>query len=528
MTRSGSAARGRIARWGILGLLCLTGCGGTGRRITFDPRGRIETPGSQPLVGTAREPSTGNGARTPPSPRPGDTVPASYRRRTHDVARVALEEEGEPQTPVVAMAEWLEDREGAEPSPVAAGGLAPLSLEDLRQIAVSRNPTLEQARAQVAQAQGNWLQAGLYPNPTVGYDGGANNAPFDAHGGFVSQNIVLGDKLGLNRAVASCDVQRAQWEAQAQRLRVVNDIEIRYVAALGAQRQVAVTSELLKFASEGVRISEKLLEGEQVARADVLQARLQQSQTRILLRNAEVQAHAAWKQLGTILGWNDFPLRPLEGDLEDPVLGVEWESAYGELIGGSPLIHAARSRAAAAMVQVRREQAEPIPNLQVTGSVGRDFLTPQFMMYGLQVGVALPVFDRNQGNIAAATAELATAQAEVSRLELSLRDQLATTFQRYESAHNEVETYRDSILPTARDNLQLTQQGYEEGEFDLLRVLTARRDLTEANINYVKSLTELRIAVIEIRGMLLTGGLDAAQSNPIGSNGAGQTSGAGN
>lgn len=526
MTRLGNAARTRWARWGILGLMCLTGCGGTGRRITFDPRGRIDAAGSQPLVGGAREPSTGNGSRAATSPKPGDTVTASDRHRTHEVARVALEEDGEPGAPVVAMAEWL--AEGGEKAPVAAGGPAPLSLEDLRQIAVSRNPTLEQARAQVAQAQGNWLQAGLYPNPTVGYEGAANNAPFDAHGAFVSQNIVLGDKLGLNRAVASCDVQRAQWEAQAQRLRVVNDIEIRYVAALGAQRQVAVTSELLKFASEGVRISEKLLEGEQVARADVLQARLQQSQTRILLRNAEVQAHAAWKQLGTIIGWNDFPLTPLEGNLEDPVPDVEWESAYGELVGGSPLIHAARSRSAAAMAQVRREQAEPIPNLQVTGSVGRDFLTPQFMMYGLQVGVALPVFDRNQGNIAAATAELATAQAEVSRLELSLRDQLAAAFQRYESARNEVETYRDSILPTARDNLDLTQHGYEEGEFDLLRVLTARRDLTEANINYVKALTELRIAVVEIRGMLLTGGLDATQSNPIGSNGAGQTSGAGN
>lgn len=402
-----------------------------------------------------------------------------------------------------------------------------LTLSELEQLALARNPTLQQAEGLLQQARGNWVQVGLYPNPVVGYSGGANNQPFDAQMAFVSQNIVTAGKLALNRDVATCDVERAQWELQAQHLRVMNEIQMRYVAVLGAQRQIAVTEELLNYAEESVRITEQLLEAEQVARVDVLQARLQRSQTQLLVQNSRYRAEAAWKQLGNAIGWPDLPVRPLEGQLEDAVPDVEWEAAWQQLSSGSPQLLAARARASAARAQVQREMVQPTPDLQLMGSVGRDFAAPQFMMYGLQIGVALPIFDRNQGNITAAQAELVTAEAEVRRLELSLRDRLSLCYQRYETASNEVAIYREMMLPTAESNLKLTQLGYEGGELDFLRVLTARRDLTEAIVNFVRALTDLRIAIIEIQGMVLTGGLDAIEFTATPSNSAGRTTGPG-
>lgn len=402
-----------------------------------------------------------------------------------------------------------------------------LTLDELQQLAISGNPTLRQAQALLQQAQGNWLQVGLYPNPVVGYDGSGNNGPFDQQGGFIAQNIVTANKLELNRAVACHDVQRAQWEAEAQKLRVVNEIRIRYIAALGAQRQVDVAEELLQVADEGVKISEQLLEGEQVSRADVLQARLQRNQTALILRNAQYRAAATWKQLGNAIGRPDFPVRPLEGTLEETAADVDWDFAWQQLVNENPMLHAARARAAAAVAQVRREEVQPVPDLQVMGNVWNDSIRPPSMMYGLSIGVTLPVFDRNQGNITAAVGELRAAQSEVNRLELTLRDRLAETYQRYQAARNQVQTYRESILPTAEENLSLTLKAYEEGELDFLRVLTARRDLFQANIDYVNSLTELQISRIEIEGLQLTGGLEPVLSNPTPANQAGQTNGAG-
>lgn len=428
-------------------------------------------------------------------------------------------EEPSSQSPLTA-AEHITDEHLSRPadSPL-------LSLEELQQLAITGNPTLRQAQANLQQAQGNWLQAGLYPNPVVGYNGTGNNGPFDAQGGFISQNIVTANKLGLNRDVASHDVQRAQWEAEAQRIRVINEIRIRYVTVLGAQRQVAVAEDLLRVADQGVKISEQLLQGEQVSKADVLQARLQRNQTTLILQNARFRESMAWKQLGNVIGWPNLPIRPLEGTLEEEFPEVDWSFAWQQLLNENPLLQAARSRAAAAVVQVHREEVQPIPDLQVMGNIWNDAIRPPSVMYGLNIGVALPIFDRNQGNITAAIGELHAAQSEVSRLELSLRDRLAETFQRYQSARNQVQAYRETILPTANENLSLTLNAYEEGEFDFVRVLTARRDLFQANIDYVTALTELNIAMIEIQGMQLTGGLEPIDSHPIPANQAGQTTG---
>ncbi|HQX50450.1 MAG TPA: TolC family protein [Planctomycetaceae bacterium] len=428
---------------------------------------------------------------------------------------------------IVLTASVTEIDEASNHSGLTPDSTASISLSDLQQMALSRNPTLSQAHALIQQAQGNWVQSGLYPNPVIGYDGNGNNGLFDAQGAYISQSFVTAGKLKLNRAVASHDVQRARQEAHAQNLKVMNEIAVRYTVALGAQRRVATTEELLKIAEDGVKTSERLFEGEEVSRADVLQARLHLNQTLVHLRDASYTSDAAWKQLGNVVGWPELPPSRLEGHLEDDVPDIDADVAWQHLLDGNPLLYAARSRASAARIQVRREEVQPYPDVKVTAGAWHDRISPPNAMLGVNVGIGLPVFDRNQGNIRAATGELIAAESEVARLELVLRDAMAAAYQRYQSARNQVQTYHDLILPTAEENLALTLKGYEAGELDFMRVLTARRDLFEARGNYITSLTDLKVSAIEIRGMLLTGGLDAVESRRTQSNAAGQTNGAG-
>src|SRR5438874_4985011 len=77
-----------------------------------------------------------------------------------------------------------------------------LTLADLEQAAVNANPTLAQAAAQVEAARGRTLQSGLYPNPTVGYQGDeiGVNGTAGFQGVFIDQLIITGGKLRLNRA----------------------------------------------------------------------------------------------------------------------------------------------------------------------------------------------------------------------------------------------------------------------------------------------------------------------------------------
>jgi outer membrane protein, heavy metal efflux system len=383
-----------------------------------------------------------------------------------------------------------------------------LSLDVLSQWAEMHNPTLRQAALAIQAARGRRYQAGLYPNPTLGYVGSeiGNEGQAGQQGGFVGQTIVTGHKLSVNRAVATREVEQSLWTYEARQLRVFNDVALRHAEALGAERIMVLTEELERVATEGVEVSRRLFESGQVGRADVLQAEIQRNQIRILRQTAESNAEAARRRLAHIVGLSELPDQPLVGELEGPATPFDFDQVWNQLLTASPQVMVARAAAERARMQQQVERLRPVPNLELYGSVQRDNVTDD-VIYGAQFGMAIPLFDGNQGNMAAAQAEYARARAELERLTLSLRDELAEVWQRYQIARAEVERFREEIIPSAEENLRLTEEGYRLGELDFLRVLTARQTYFQTNVDYRRSLIDLRQAEILISGLLLTGGL---------------------
>jgi len=129
----------------------------------------------------------------------------------------------------------------------------------------------------------------------------------------------------------------------------------------------------------------------------------------------------------------------------------------------------------------------------------------------LDVFQASAFFDRNQGNIYRAQAEIRQACAEVERVRLVLQDLLTEAFRRYRTARDQVSSLRDNILPDAKETLQLTTEGYKQGEFGIWEILSARQTYFESSLAYVEALTELQKVSTEINGLQLTGGLNPAE-----------------
>ena len=383
-----------------------------------------------------------------------------------------------------------------------------LTLAELEAAALSANPTLRGAAAAVEKARGIHTQVGLYPNPTVGLmaedvgeDGSAGQ-----HGVFASQTFVTADKLRLNRAVESWEVEGLRHRTEAQRLRVLNGVRRQFFVALGAQRRLELAEELVTLAEEGLAAAEDLFAAEQVARPDVLQVEIQLGEVRITRRDAELEFEGAWRRLVALAGLPDRPVGRLDGELEGTVEGHEFEALFAELLAASPELAAARARVSRARAAICRQRAQPVPNVLTQASLAYGFGGDE-PIGGLQVGVPLPVFNDNRGNVATAVADLHRAAAEVNRLELSLRARLADALRDYRRATNRVERYSDDVLPAARENLDLTEEGYRAGEFDVVRVFTARRSLFEAELARVAALADARAADVALDGLLLTDAL---------------------
>ena len=543
--------RRRVATYllGILPLVLATSCAQT------DVQGRWKNPVASPAVAGGGQRADSQAIARFPLPSPNDVnaprlapqLPARQPQQPVEIAATAPHTAKQAQVQNAAQAAYVAkpaesprsevvnaigssqgevihavipapvpDNVGAQPAdsdptiplPMPPGDEA-VDLAQLEQWALENNPTLAQLAAAVDKARGIQRQSGLYPNPEMGYSAQevGNNGAAGQQGAYLYQTVVTGGKLRLNRAVAGQDVNRLSWEWQAQKQRVLNEVQLRYYDVVAAEQRLQVAAELKTIAESGVKATRQLYDAKHAAKPDILQGEVQRNEVEILHANAELDHQAAWKQLTNVIGRPDLQMMTVHGTLDGPDPQFDWENTYQRLLEASPELQAARAAYQRAQLNVQRQRAQPIPNVMTQWGAARDDSTGDGVGY-IQVGIPVPLFNRNQGGIDAAYSETQRAAHEVTRVELSLRNRLAETFARYQKARAQVDRYRTQILPLAQESLELIDEGYRYGEFDVIRVLTVRRAYFESKLSFVQSLVELRRAEVEINGLLLTGALN--------------------
>jgi cobalt-zinc-cadmium efflux system outer membrane protein len=397
-------------------------------------------------------------------------------------------------------------------APAAAQPAAPppLCLADLEQMALRGNPTLAQAAAAVDASRGKALQAGLYPNPTIGYIGdqvGAAGTPGELQGGFVQQTIVTAGKLRLSRAKYNQEAYEAELLALAQQYRVLNGVRMRYYELLALQRMIELNRTMVETAEESLRTTREMFNTGQANRADVLLAEVQANDARIGLLTVQNRYPALWQHLSALLGSPDLLPAPLAGHLDADGPPLDWESSLHRLLEESPELQGAQAHVVHDQITLRREKVEPVPNIQLQGAVGHNFETGNTVAAALQLGIKLPVWDRNQGTVQQAQADLARSQADVTRVELSLRQRLADAFNRYRTALETSHIYRDLNVPKVTEAYEVQLDMYKKRRAPWPEVVALRRNMLEVQARYTQSLLELREAEVAICGLLLVDGL---------------------
>lgn len=392
-----------------------------------------------------------------------------------------------------------------ETAPVAGA----MTLAEIEKLALDHNPTIRQLSASIMKARGFRSQVGLKPNPTIGYFGSQiADAGTDQHGAFVSQEFVTGGKLGQNRRVLDRTLQAQLWDYESQKQRVLTDVRMQFYEALAAQRRIELTDQFHEVTVKGVEVSRRRREAQETSVVDLLQAEVQMSEIDVARQQARVAFRGAMQQLAAVSGTGELPQQSLSGDLKRPIAELNWDSVLQNLLQSSPELQAARFRVSAAQANQQRQQLQKIPNLQTEFGAGADNATGEGLI-NVTVGVPVPVFNRNSGNISAAYGEYSRAVHEVSRIEASIKSRLAQARQDFDEAAVAVRQYENEILPRTAQTLELSEQAFAAGEFDFLQVLIVRRTYFESNLKYVDALASLAQAHARVDGLLLTGGLEA-------------------
>jgi cobalt-zinc-cadmium efflux system outer membrane protein len=134
-------------------------------------------------------------------------------------------------------------------------------------------------------------------------------------------------------------------------------------------------------------------------------------------------------------------------------------------------------------------------------------------MMNIQVGAPIPVFNKNQGNIAAARAEYCRAVQEAQRIDHAIRARLAVASGEYGRAEEAVKMYTSELLPAAQETLNLAEEAYQAGEQDFIQLLVTRRTYFDTNLAFIAARAQLATAQAQIDGYMLSGALNSVINN---------------
>jgi cobalt-zinc-cadmium efflux system outer membrane protein len=396
-------------------------------------------------------------------------------------------------------------------------GTRVVGLQELEQLALKNNPTLGQAKAEVGAAKGRGEQSGLWPNPVVGYTGEeirGGSFRGGQQGFFVEQDILLGGKLAGNRRVLQQEVRQAELELDEQNLRVKTSVRRTFFQALAAQELLAVRRELARIAQESAKFDRQLNNVGQKDEAEVLQTEIAAQEAELAVISADHMHRRAMVALAAVVGDSTIQTTALTGRLDEGLPDLDSKQSVDALLRESPAVRIAETGVLRANAALARARAERVPDLRLRGGLEQNReLQETGRPVGLQgfaeVGVQLKLFDRNQGNVRAAAADLERAQLEVKRIELVLQERAAAYVDNYGTAKAMAARYQAEVLPRAQKAYELIYKRYGLMQASYPQVLTAERSLYRAQADYVAALGQVWSNAVTLQGFLLSDGLEA-------------------
>jgi outer membrane protein, heavy metal efflux system len=290
--------------------------------------------------------------------------------------------------------------------------------------------------------------------------------------------------------------------------------------ALSAQQMVLVRGRLLGVAKDAVETAHQLANVGQADSPDVLQAEVEAEQAAIDYTVAQRLFIQKYKSLAALAGTPGIEIRPLDGALDAPP-EIDPARIVEAIVENGPTVKQAQQQVAIAQAKLKDARREVVPDLQLKAgeqanlealseAPGRKTGAQSFA----SVGIELPLWNRNQGNVRAAQADLDQARQEITRTQLSLRQEAEGVAQNYLSARLEAERYRTALLPRARHAYQLYLDKYRSMAQAYPQVIVSQRTLFELEVRYIDSLDRIWQNAIALQNFTLQGGLEKPPANP--------------
>ncbi len=395
--------------------------------------------------------------------------------------------------------------------PLTDESLREFQLAELIEIAFANRPSIQRAIADSDAAYGRVIQAGLHPNPVVGYQAdqwqpGPKPNPLNnsgQQGGFVSQLIKTAGKLQLAQQVAGFDYINSLIDVREEQIRTISEVRRHYFEVLVAEQAHSVSTSLATMAQELYEIQIAQVAAGISAPYEPLILYSQATQAKNSVSIAAAQYRSAWSQLAASIGQPSLEPAPIAGSAITEPPKFDPNDLQPMMLSFHTNVLQSLNRISQAQTDLELQRRIPIPDLQLNNSHQFDNSTSNYQ-FGVQVGIALPISDRNQGNIRAASSRITSNSRDLEAIRNDLQSRFAEAFARYEVNVLLSKSYRDSIIPNLTQGYQAIVRRYQSqpGAVTFNDVVVAQQNLAQSLQSYTDDLSAQWQAVIDVASIV--------------------------
>jgi len=380
-------------------------------------------------------------------------------------------------------------------SPRAAGPAdslpARVTLEEALRLLNDVSPRTLAERATVEVAAAERVGARAHPNPSLSYDhlrlvSGESTGAETEHSLTLDQPLLLFGQRRARMDLADRNVEAEQSRVESALAQRRLEVRQAFVALVARQEGLRILQESL---TELRRVEEVVRGRAQVGDRspyDVLRVETERKALEVETMNAETDADDASGQLATLLGFPGW-LPRAEGTLDPGDIPLDLDALWETAQQRRPALVELRKRQSAAQEEltVAHRERLPVPTLSA-GGVQTEDVTGTSFLWGLSF--PLPLFDRNKGAIARASAEIDAGtlalEAETAEARAEVERRLAILVAR----RRILGTLEEGVVQRVPDLRRMAEDAYREGRSDILDLLDASRSLKDLQLLHIHQL----------------------------------------
>jgi cobalt-zinc-cadmium efflux system outer membrane protein len=400
---------------------------------------------------------------------------------------------------------------------VAPNTVESLTLRDALVETLKSNPRLIGFEYDIRAAEARIMQAGLLPNPSFdaeienfagsGVFRGANAAETTLS---LGQLIELGGKREARTNVAKSHRVMRQLEYEVEKREVLVQTTQRFIDVLKAQRRVIVNEEIVELTKQFEPTIQKRIEAGKGNPLELTKSKIAISSATIELDQAKRALLSTREKLSTQWGVLEPRFTRVQGEFEK-LESVASLKQLSDRLDANPLILSHEGEHENAKALMEQARAKSKPDVKLWGGVRQHNLSDDTAVL-VGVSIPLPLFDRNQGGIQAASEEQKKVEAQHTALVIQLNAELAAAYRKLSSSRAEIEVLQSEVIPGAEKAQKQVKDGFQVGLFGYLEVLDTQRTLSASRLQLIQAFSNYREALAEIEGLVGTTSLKSKLS----------------